>query len=244
MNKDLAVVIQARLGSTRLPGKVLADLAGQSQLERVVERCRCSKMVGRVIVATTVEYADDAVASEAERIGAELFRGDERDVLGRYVGAARRMALTELLRITADNPLIDPNAIDDLARHWQRSRHDYITIEGYPLGLGDVEAVTVEALLRADSEAPIDSPEREHVTQWIVRHPENYTIDTLHATARLRRSDLRLTVDYPADLEVARFVYSSFAPRADFDSSEIIDLLDRHPEWARRNRDMKQRETT
>jgi spore coat polysaccharide biosynthesis protein SpsF len=203
-------IIQARTGSTRLPGKVLTDIAGRPMLERVVERVLRSGRIDAVVVATTAHAADDAVAALAGRLGAGVFRGEEQDVLSRYVGAARQARADLVVRVTADCPLLDP---DVLARVVDAAcaapAVDYasnVITRTFPRGL-DVEALFIDVLERVARVASSPAA-REHVTHHILRErPDLFT--TRSVEDDVDNSDLRWTVDEAADLEMVRQLYAA-----------------------------------
>ena len=204
MTAQPTVILQARFASTRLPGKALIDIAGRTLLGHCLWRLSLEMPV---IVATTTQGEDDAIADEARRYGAEVFRGDEHDVLGRFVGAATAFGLVDVVRATADNPVVDvdgPRRVSDLRR---RVQVDHVVECGLPIGAA-VEAVTAEALARAHGLTG-DAYDREHVTPFIRRSPQ-FTALRAVAPGHLRRPSLRLTVDTPEDLERMRAVLAKF----------------------------------
>jgi len=196
-------IIQARVGSTRLPGKVLADLQGAPVLQRVIERTKRAKCVDEVMVATTVKDEDNVVAELATACGASVFRGSSPDVLLRYVGAAKASNADVVVRITADCPLIDPMVIDKVVSQLNRSV-DYcsnVVKRSYPRGL-DVEAMHHDVLERADRLAS-SQPAREHVTLTIYEeHPGLFAIR--HVMDEEDNSDLNFCVDTERDLHYMR----------------------------------------
>ena len=195
------------MGSSRLPGKVLKDIAGKTMLERVVTRVRVCERVSEVVVATTVESADDAVVTECARLEAPVHRGSVLDVLDRYHGAACAHAAQAVVRVTSDCPLIDPRVVDEIIGAFVRDGSDYASnsIEhSYPRGL-DAEVFTMAALERSHREARIDF-ERVHVTPYIYRHPEIFRLTSVRMAES--HADLRWTVDTPEDLELARLLYA------------------------------------
>ena len=235
-------VIQARTGSTRLPGKVLASLGRRTVLGYVIGRCRRSRGVGGVAVATSGDSSDDRVADLARSLDVAVVRGSGTDVLSRYLQTADELHLELLVRITADCPLIDRDVIDHVYECYARSPADYVYVEGYPNGLGAAELVRVAALRRAAAETVAgDSHYREHVVTFLTVHPEMFTLDVATAPAEYHRPELRLSVDEPADLEVVRRVVGHFGERLDFTSAEVIAFLDAHPEVARLNRHVRQK---
>ena len=205
------VVIQARAGSTRYPGKVLADLRGRPLLAHVIERAQRSRCADGVVVATTTAQRDDAVYDLARALRVGVTRGPEDDVLSRYVLAARDHNADILVRITGDCPLLDPRLIDRVVRALVRNDADYasnICPPSYPDGY-DVEAFTVECLMRMDSAARLPY-EREHVTPRARENRDEYRC----ATVRCRRdlSSIRLTVDVPEDLRRIEAVLATLPP--------------------------------
>src|SRR5579859_4018910 len=198
-------VIQARIGSSRLPGKVLAPLGGgRSVLEYAIARCRLSRRLAGVAVATSEDPADDAVARAGERQGVTVHRGSQSDVLARYVGAADRLAADPLVRLTADSPLLDPANIDEVLASYARAPADYVCVEGYPLGLGIAECISAAALRRAHAETTAEQTfYREHVTTYLIEHPASFALRITAPPPPLHRPELRLTIDQPPDLEVA-----------------------------------------
>ena len=237
--KTLAIV-QARVGSTRLPGKVLAALGGETVLSRVIRRVRRSALVQEIIVATTVSEKDDAIVAECARIQAQCFRGSEPDVLDRYYKCAKHCAADAVVRITADCPLIDPELVDRTVRAFLKNPSDYASnalVPTYPRGL-DVEVFTMAALARAWREAT-HSYEREHVTPYIYEHPELFRL--VSVTADADYSQYRWTLDTVEDLELLRAIYASFNNRADFGWREVLRLMQREPQLAEINAHVMQK---
>ncbi|MCC6988831.1 MAG: hypothetical protein IT181_07520 [Acidobacteria bacterium] len=202
-----AVILQARLGSTRLPGKVLAPIGPCTVLEHCVRRLAVGGLP--IIVATTDTPEDDAVERAAKRLKVEVFRGAEHDVLARFIGAAHAFGLTEIVRATADNPLVDPGAVQRTYGFRQRVGADHVVECGLPTGAA-VEAVSLDALERAAA-LVTDPYDREHVTSFLRRDPRFSALRAV-APGDLRRPGLRLTVDTPEDLEFVRQVYASLDP--------------------------------
>ena len=192
------VVIQARTGSTRLPGKVLAPLAGRPALELMIARVRRTRWP--VLVATSDLPQDDPVARLALGAGCSVFRGSEQDVLGRFAAALAAHPADIVVRLTADCPLIDPDLVVETVARLEQERADYVgnsIIRSFPDGL-DVEALRTEVLLTADREA-VRADEREHVTPFVYRHPERFFVRAILHDQPL--DWIRWTVDLPADLE-------------------------------------------
>jgi spore coat polysaccharide biosynthesis protein SpsF len=224
------VVVQARFGSSRLPGKVLADLAGQPLLARVLARARAIPGADIVVLATTTGRGDDAVADLGAALGVDVFRGSEDDVLDRYYQAARRFEGDPVVRVTADCPFLDPAVSGLVLAEFRRGGADYVSNfepRRYPDGL-DTEVFSFAALERAWREARLPS-EREHVTPYIWKHPERFRLRAVAPDED--HSDLRWTVDEPRDLEFARAVYARLGQAGpSFGMAEVLALLAREPE--------------
>ncbi|MFI5178823.1 MAG: cytidylyltransferase domain-containing protein [Vicinamibacterales bacterium] len=218
-----AVVLQARMGSTRLPGKVLAEIGGRTVLAHCIERLRATSGLP-VIVATTTRPEDHPVAREAARLHALVVRGSETDVLGRFVQAAREFALTEVVRATADNPAVDLDAPGRALELLRRAHADCVVERGLPHG-ACVEAVTAAALETADA-LTIDAYDREHVTPFIRRDRRFRSFDAL-GPGHVRRPSLRLTVDTPDDLDQMRRVFAMLGSNTLAPLSAIIAAVDR-----------------
>ncbi len=238
----VVAIIQARMGSTRLPGKVLMDLAGEPVLARVMNRLARSRCLDELVVATTTEPADDAIVALCVNRGWLCSRGSQEDVLDRYYQAAKARHADIVVRVTSDCPLIEPAIVDRVVGAFldAQPNADYATNvlppRTFPRGL-DTEAVRMDALERAWTEAA-DKPSREHVTLYIFRRPEQFR----HLSVRNDRdlSDLRWTLDTPEDLELIRLVYSHFGGDQ-FTWTDVLGLLAEHPEWREINRHVEQK---
>lgn len=218
-------ILQARMSSTRLPGKVMKPLAGRPMIERQFERLSRCTTLSRIVVATSLDASDDPLATHLEGLGVAVFRGSLSDVLDRYVGAAKAFDVgPDLVRLTADCPLADPNVIDDCVRQRARLGVDYCSNgrrRTYPHGL-DVEVFTLEALLTAGREAT-DPYDREHVTPFLYRNPDRFTVGELAQDRD--EGDLRWTVDTPADFAFVERVYEALYPgKPDFTSDDVRAL--------------------
>lgn len=208
MSARAAIVIQARMGSTRLPGKSLAPIGGRPLLARVAERLLHQRELP-VVLATTTLLEDDMLCEEADRLGLTVVRGSADDVLGRYAFAASLVGAPAIIRATADNPAVDLDAPLRTLDILLRSGADYVVDYGLPLG-GTVEAMTTAALVRAAALAT-DAYDREHVTPYVRRDARSRAVDALAPTA-LRRPDLRFTVDTAEDLDYLRRIYHEAGP--------------------------------
>ena len=229
----IIAIIQARVGSTRLPAKVMKDLAGKPVLAHVINRVSFAKKIDGILVATTTEPADDVIESFCHENKIPVFRGSSEDVLKRYADAARLLVsegkkVQYIVRITADCPLIDPNVIDRVISTALDGQYDYVsnTLEPtYPDGL-DVEVFTSDSLFEADTKALLPS-EREHVTPYIKKREAfrrfNVTNDT-------DLSSLRWTLDQEEDLRFLTEVYNTlYNPVNVFHMGDVLKLLDEKP---------------
>lgn len=231
----VVAIVQARMGSTRLPGKVLKDLAGETVLARVVQRVRRASLIDEVLIATTNELADDAIVEECERCSVAVFRGDENDVLDRYYRAGLACHAGVIVRITSDCPLIDPGITDKTIAAFLDSRPDFASnalIRTYPRGL-DTEVMTVEALERAWRGAT-EPYQRAHVTPYIYQNPDVFKI--LPVTGDADYSGHRWTLDTPEDLAFIRAIYARVEDRSNFGWREVLRILEREPELVEMNR--------
>lgn len=219
-------IIQARMSSTRLPGKVLAEVAGMPMLGRQVERLRRSARMDELVVATSDQASDDAIADYAARLDLTVVRGPLEDVLGRFGRAldAYPEAAT-VVRMTADCPLTDWRVLDAVIERHAAAKADYASntpqVRTYPHGL-DVEVMTARALRTALFEAA-DPYDREHVTPFLYRNPQRFRLEFLSQTPSL--AHLRWTVDHPEDLDFVRHVYGAlYAENPDFAMADIAAL--------------------
>lgn len=200
----VVAVVQARMGSARFPGKMLAPLAGRPLLDWVLRRVRQAATLDRVVLATSADAANDPLAALATALSIDVVRGDEHDVLSRFLTAADRTGARWIVRICADNPFIDAREIDRLVAFMRHAGADYAFNHldrlgnGYADGFG-AEIVSVDALRAAAVESR-DPADHEHVTTFIWRHPDRFAVATFAAPPALRHPELRFDVDTPADL--------------------------------------------
>ena len=236
-------IIQARMASTRLPGKVLLPLCGHSVLAQVLGRVAAARGIERVVVATGTGAEDDAVAAEAARYGAMVYRGSPDDVLARYHGAAIQAGADTVVRVTADCPLLDPELLTEMLVRFRERSCDYLSncqVRSYPRGL-DVEIFTMGALVRSHAEAT--SPhQREHVTPYIYEHPAQFATEPYIGTPD--RSAHRWTLDMPEDWALIQAIYARLGSgRAIFSTAAVLDLLDANPELVALNAHVVQKST-
>ncbi len=233
-------IVQARVGSTRLPGKVLLPLAGKPMLAHVVERTERADRLDEVVVATTVSVRDEAIVDACRSRGWPVERGSEDDVLDRYYEVAQKHHAGTIVRITSDCPLTDPTIIDRAVTMFSQGGFDYVsnTLDPrtFPRGL-DVEVFSFRALERAWNEDR-DPAWRDHVTPYIHRHPERFRLGRLAHDRDL--SGYRWTVDTQEDFELVRRIFEHFRTNT-FSWTEVLQLLATHPDWNAINRGVKQK---
>lgn len=232
------IIIQARLGSTRLPGKTLFKVLDKTILEYVIERTKKAKTVGNVIVATTTKKEDLAIVNSAKKLGVGVYRGSEDDVLDRFYQAARLFNVKHIVRITADCPFIDPDIIDAVVERYFETQADYCanTLEiTFPDG-EDVEVFGFETLKNAWKNARLLS-EREHVTPYIEKRPDKFKHANLKNKANL--SDKRWTLDTKEDFEFIKTVLASLYPvNPDFRMEDILNFLRQKPHLEKINKNI------
>jgi spore coat polysaccharide biosynthesis protein SpsF len=233
------------MSSTRLPGKVLRVLGDTTVLGHVVRRLQACPSLARVVIATTLGEADDAVCREAHRAGALVTRGSEDDVLGRYVQALEEHGGDIGVRVTSDCPLIDPALVDRGVRRLLASdpAADYLSNtlrRTYPRGY-DFEVFRVEALREA-SRAALTAGEREHVTPFLYRHPDRFRLESLERPDPRGSAGWRITLDTAEDWEVIRALFDRLAPVDPlFGLDEVERLVEREPALLEANRQVRQK---
>lgn len=227
MKPRVLAIIQARMSSSRLPGKVLLDLNGEPTILRIVDRLKKARTIDEIIVATSLDVLDDPLFELLCDKKIECFRGDLEDVLSRFIGVLTNSDAEVVIRITADCPLVMSKLVDQMVNEFLESELDYLSntiVPTFPDGL-DVEIFTKEALLKLKS-LDLSSQEREHVTLGIRNRPEQFSIKNFVSATDL--SNLRWTVDYDEDFVFVREVYAHFEKReADFEYEEVLQLLEK-----------------
>lgn len=240
-------IIQARMGSTRLPGKVMKQLCGKTVLAHVVSRVQACPLVDEVVVATTTLPADDVIVDEAEKCGAKWFRGSEENVLERYYLAAKEYQADVVVRVTSDCPLFDPEVLSEMLDYFKTETSQGLNIDylsncmnrSYPRGL-DAEVFTFNTLAKAYKEA--NKPyEQEHVTPYIYEHPE---IFSLHGqTWDEDFSHYRWTLDTEDDWKLICEIYSALYKEGEiFTTNEALTLLEARSDLAKINAHVKQKQ--
>ena len=244
MSGRVVAVVQARMGSTRLPGKVLLDIAGRPMLTRVMQRLELASRLDARVVATSHLPQDDPIAELCQREGLRCFRGEPHDLLDRYYRAALEQQAGVVARVTADCPLIDPGLVDQTVQAFQQADPpvDFAANRlprrrTYPIGL-DTEVCSMAALEQAWRQAA-EPHQREHVMPFFYENPDRFRSLLLDHEEDL--GDLRWTVDTPEDLSFVREVYRRMAPRTEFGWLEVLNLIRQDPDLAAINAHVEHR---
>ncbi|WP_020526894.1 cytidylyltransferase domain-containing protein [Flexithrix dorotheae] len=237
--QNTVIIIQARLGSTRLPGKVLKHVNGIPLIKRVFDRCLQVKKASKVVIATTENTLDDPLEEFCNENDILVFRGSEEDVLDRYFQVGTKLKATAIVRVTGDCPLIDPVEIDKLIEKFNEGKWDYIS-NSMPLKLPhglEASIGSFEAFKKSWEKANLSS-EREHVTHYIRTHPKLFTIGGVEYQSNY--SHLRLTVDYQEDYDAINQLYKILEERGLFGHyMEVVKILEEFPEIAKINAKFK-----
>lgn len=243
--KRVVIILQARMGATRLPGKPLKNVLGRPLLSYQIERLRRVQLADEIIIATTTEPQDDQIVQFCKDENVAYFRGSPLDVLDRYYQAAKFAKADVIVRVTGDCPLIDPEVTDKVIRFYidHQPQYDYVSNSlerTYPRGL-DTEIFSMALLEQAASKAKLPS-EREHVTVYFYTHPERFSLKNVGNAVDL--SKYRWTVDTSEDFELVEKILGDLHPKnPDFRMHDILDLLDLHPEWNLINAHIQQKNT-
>jgi len=233
ISKQIDVIVQARMSSTRLPGKVLMQGCGKPMLHHMIERLRWIPEVSNIIIATTLNDKNDCIVELADQLGVWCFRGDEDDVLGRVVKAANHFETDVIVAITSDDPLLDPDVSSEVIRNFveREDEVDFVTNDlevTFPIGF-NTRAFTRKLLELVEKEAthPLD---REHVVNYICKRPDKFRIHNVKAEGIHRRPDLRLTLDTKEDYKVIKAVFDAlYTKNPRFTAKDIYGFLDNHP---------------
>ncbi|BAY26014.1 acylneuraminate cytidylyltransferase [Calothrix sp. NIES-2100] len=242
----IVAIIQARMGSTRLPGKVMKQLFGESVLFHVIARVKACSLVDEIVVATTKDLADDVIVEAAEKCDVKWFRGSEDDVLERYYLAAKEYQADVIVRVTSDCPLFDAEVLTWMLEYFQTETSHGLEIDylsnclrrSYPRGL-DAEVFTFKVLERAFQEAH-HAYEREHVTPYIYENPEIFSLHNQTNDDDL--SDYRWTLDTEEDWRLIEEIYNKlYQPGEIFTTDEVVDFLEENPELLMLNSHVEQK---
>jgi spore coat polysaccharide biosynthesis protein SpsF (cytidylyltransferase family) len=221
----VGIVIQSRMGSSRLPGKALQPIGGVPLLKRLTSRMSLCRESDALVVATSDRPADDAIAEACRLWGVQVFRGSEVDLASRMIVAAAIHRLDALVRVTGDNPLTSPEAVDEMIREYRAGEWDVVHYNhrgGYIYGTG-AELFRIQAM--AVCAADLTTEQREEIF-WTVRHDRRFKAKALYADPELNRQQYFLTVDYPEDKNLLDSVYDHFGGRDDVSLRDVIALLD------------------
>jgi spore coat polysaccharide biosynthesis protein SpsF len=239
----VAAIIQARVGSTRLPGKVLKKVLGKTLLEYQIERVKRAKAIDEIIIATTTKESDDQIVQLCQQLSIPYYRGSEEDVLSRYYEAATKFNVDVVVRLTSDCPIIDPNVIDKVVEHYleNKDRYDYVSntlTRTYPRGL-DTEVMSYEVLKRVHEEAK-ELVYREHVTAYIYHHPDQFRL--CNVSNEKDESKHRWTVDTEEDFLLIKNILETLYPiNPLFTLEDVIQILRDKPEWVEINAHIEQK---
>ena len=236
--------VQVRMGSSRLPGKVMRSVLSRPLLGYLLDRLRLSKTLDGIVVATSTAVENDVIEEFCRKERVACFRGSETDVLDRTLQSLKSMAATVGVEVFGDGPLIDPEIIDQVVDYYVKNEgYDYVGNDlktTYPPGM-EVEVFSTKALSDSSDRLPRSDPKREHGTLFIRQNPDIYKITNLEAPVRHHRPDLELEVDTSEDFQVIARVIEHFSGRADFGLEEIIEFMDSNPEIANINRQVPRR---
>jgi spore coat polysaccharide biosynthesis protein SpsF len=236
-------IIEARFASTRLPGKVLLPIHGATMLARVVERLRNARTIDEIIVATSVNSADDAVEAEAVSIGVPVFRGSEEDVLDRVVGAAAAREADIIVEITGDCPLLDPGIVDKVVGDFLMGGADFVgNIHPHTTPRGTDVRVFRSGDLAEINAKSTDPADHEHVSLHFWEHPERYVCRNVETNVAEEVASLRLTVDTAEDLEFVAWIYCELYSRnPDFTLADVLALIAANPAMVELNQHIEQK---
>ncbi|MBI1976792.1 MAG: glycosyltransferase family protein [Candidatus Omnitrophica bacterium] len=241
----IVAIIQARMGSARLPGKVMMDVGGKALLGHLIGRLRQVPLIHQVAVATTTDSADAKIVEFCKRAKVNVYQGSESDVLARYIEAGRLFKADVVIRVTGDEPYHDPVIMREFLRAHLNNKEDVeYTCNNFPRTFpygNTVEIIKFPALERA-ARMGLQPQDREHVTFYIHQHPAEFKIQNIQAQGKLKRPDIRYCVDTQADLNLIRTVFDHLGKKTPyFTMEQIIDLLDQHDEIRQINRHCQQK---
>lgn len=242
----IVIIVQARMTSTRLPGKVLKEVMGKPLLEYQIERLRRVSLADEIVIATTTNHSDQPIVDLCQKLNVSYYRGSEEDVLARYYEAAKLHRADVVIRVTSDCPIIDPQVIDQVIYYFleHRNKYDYVSnslTRTYPRGM-DAEVFSFKVLNEAFLEA-LDKPEREHVTLFIYRHPERYNLSNV--TYSENQSHHRWTVDTIEDFTlISKIITALYPSKPTFDLEDCLKLLFKKNDWSKINSHIEQKEAS
>lgn len=239
--QKIHIIIQARMSSTRLPGKVIKPIMGKPLLSLLLERVRRVHAAHSTIIAISTNPADTVIENLCNKEKTPVFRGSEENVLDRYYQTALQFSCDAIVRITSDCPLIDPSIIDEAIQIFIEQKADYVSNtlnRTFPRGM-DVEVFSFKSLEESFKKAT-KSSEKEHVTPYIYQHPAHFKLHNF--TYSTDKSSYRLTVDTPEDLLLITKIYENLYPKnKNFSLQDILKLLEENPSWKNINADIQQK---
>ncbi len=241
--KKIVATIEARMTSTRLPGKVLLPLAGEPCLTRLIERLKRSAYVDHIVIATTTNSTDDVLEELSMKLGVGVWRGSEDNVLERVLDAAKSVQADLIVEVTGDCPLLDWRHVDHILELFSSGEYDYVANNmerTFPRGF-DLQVFPVKVLDEVNqvTQEPVD---QENVSIYIYQHPEKYRLLNWAAEGFMRRPDIRVTLDTPQDYELIDTIFKKLLPvNPDFSAEDVVHLLERESALLEINRDIKQK---
>jgi len=239
----IVAIIEARMGSTRLPGKVMKPILGKPVLEFLIERLKNVKLLDEIIVATTTNKEDKAIEDLTKKLKVKCFRGSEKDCLGRVLKAAKSIKADLIVETLGDCPLTDPKIIEKCIKTFLSGKYDYLNnalIHTFPNGL-DVQVYPTKLLEEVDllTDDPLD---REHVTYYIYTHPEKYKIKILKATGELNWPKLAITLDTLEDYKLIKIIFENlYTKNKKFSALDIVRFLHNNPKLPNINKHIKRK---
>ena len=240
-NNKVICIIQARMNSTRLPGKVLRKISDKPMLWYILNSLQYSKTLDHIIVATTKKKIDDQIVELCKKMKVSVFRGNEKNVLNRFCEAGKKYHATHVVRISADCPFIDPVIVDKIVRKSLTSNVDYVSNtlpKTYPMGY-EVEVIKLPALLKAEKMTN-DFSDREHVTLFIMRNPKIFSHYNVEAPNLFKKPKIRVCVDTEEDFSVIQKIVNLTSTQKKFISiRQVIGILDKNPKIAKLNSHVK-----
>jgi spore coat polysaccharide biosynthesis protein SpsF len=241
IDKRVVAIIEARMTSTRLPGKVLLPVCGKPLLAHQIERLGRALKLDDIMVATTTNAADEPIAELAESLGVKCFRGSEEDVLGRVLGAAEASRADIIVEITGDCPAIDPGIVEEGIESFLTSDVDYVENIKYPGGMNYAVFAT-DTLTEVELVTRDDMAAREHVSLPIYENPEKYKLMRIEAYDPFRREDICIELDEPSDYEMIKRIFESLYPdNPQFTLTDILAFFKLHPEILKLNDDVRRK---
>ncbi len=240
--KNIIVIVQARMGSTRLPGKTLKKIGKDTVAEKLIKRLRLCKNISNFVFAIPDLKIDDPLAENLKKNKVGFCRGSEEDVLDRFYKTALKFKPDVVIRVTADCPLFEPFILDEMVEFYLNHNYDYVSnilVRSYPRGF-DCEIFSFDVLKQAWAEAK-NKDHREHVTPYIYLNKDKFTIFDKIAPDNIKRPDYRICIDTHDDFNMVSKIFEYFNGRYDMTAQEIVDFLDEHPEIVEMNRHIEQK---